>query len=548
MSGEPKNHLYYGDNLDVLRRHVQSESIDLVYLDPPFNSARNYNVIFARDGSQRIESEAAAQIEAFEDTWVWTPETERQYGEYVNGGLPLSVAEALTAMRTLLGENDASAYLVNMAPRLVELHRALKATGSLYLHCDPTMSHYLKVLLDAIFGAVNFRNELIWQRTGSKGLTTRRLATNHDVILAYQKGPGAKWNTDAAFVPYDEQNLDPKTDAKYSLRDPDGRRYELKDITNPNPNRPNLTYEFLGVTRVWRWTKERMQAAYDAGLIVQSAPGRVPRVKRYLDEQRGKPYGDVWSDIAPINSQAAERLGYPTQKPLVLLERIIELTTEPGDVVLDPFCGCGTTVDAAQKLGRQWVGIDVTYIAVDLIEKRLTATYGEDVRSGFVISGIPRDKEGAYALFRENPFDFERWAVSMVGGQPNAKQVGDRGVDGVARFPLGGKGNIGKVIISVKGGKNINPSMVRDLAGTVQTQRAELGVLILNESPTRGMVDAVNRAGVWKHPANQQAYPRIQIITVPELLTGKRPDMPPTMLPYIQANRAADYESGTLFD
>lgn len=546
MPGDPKNHLYYGDNLDVLRRHIPSESVDLVYLDPPFNSARNYNVIFARDGGQRIDSGAAAQIEAFEDTWIWTPETERQFEDYVSGGLPPAVAEALTAMRTLLGENDASAYLVNMAPRLVELHRVLKSTGSLYLHCDPTMSHYLKILLDSIFGAANFRNEIIWQRTGSKGLMTRRLATNHDVILAYQKSSAAKWVLDAAFVPYDEQNLDPKTAAKYSRFDPDGRRYELKDITNPNPDRPNLTYEFLGVTRVWRWTKERMQAAYDAGLIVQSAPGRVPRVKRYLDEQRGKPFGDVWSDIAPINSQAAERLGYPTQKPLALLDRIIALTTDPGDVVLDPFCGCGTTVDAAQKAGRRWIGIDITYIAVDLIEKRLIATYGKCVAEDYTVAGIPRDKEGAFALFRENPFDFERWAVSMVGGQPNAKQVADRGVDGVARFPLGGKGNIGKVIISVKGGKSLNPSMVRDLAGTVQTQRGELGILILNQSPTRGMIEAANRAGVWKHPRNQQAYPRIQITTVPDLLTGKRPNIPPTMLPYIEASRA-DYEYDTLF-
>ncbi|MGH3257121.1 MAG: site-specific DNA-methyltransferase [Streptosporangiaceae bacterium] len=372
------NKLYYGDNLDILPG-LADGSVDLVYLDPPFNSSRSYNVIFARHPGDAHYQDASAQIKAFNDTWHWTPATHGQYERYAFAGeLPEQAGEALTAFRTLVGDNDAMAYLVNMAPRLVQLHRVLKPTGSLYLHCDPVMSHYLKVMLDAIFGAENFRNEIIWQRTGSKGLMTRRLPSNHDVLLSYQRTPAATWNESAVFTPYDEAALDPKTASKYSYRDADGRLYRLDNLINPNADRPNLTYEFMGVTKVWRWTRERMEKALQDGLIVQTAPGRVPAYKRYLDEQRGHPLSDVWPDIAPLNSQAAERLGYPTQKPIALLERVISISSNPGDVILDPFCGCGTTVDAAQRLGRQWIGIDITFIAVDLIEKRLQDRYPGD--------------------------------------------------------------------------------------------------------------------------------------------------------------------------
>lgn len=446
----------------------------------------------------------------------------------VNGGLPTRVADALTAMRTLLGENDALAYLVNMAPRLVELHRLLRPTGSLCLHCDPTMSHYLKVMIDAIFDPRNFRNEITWQRTQSKGLSTKRLSNSHDVILAYTK------TDDAAFLAYDEDALDVKTDEKYASRDETGRRYQLTSLINSDTDRPNLTYEFLGVTRVWRWTRERMEQAYKDGLVVQTSPGRVPRLKRYLDEQRGKPIGDVWTDIPPLNSRAAERLGYPTQKPLALLARILAISSKEGDVVLDPFCGCGTTVDAAQRIGRRWIGVDITYIAIDLIEKRLIHTYGPSIKDTHEVSGIPRDLGAAQALFDRNPFDFERWAVSRVGAQPNEKQVGDRGIDGVARFPLGGS-DFARVLVSVKGARSLNPSMVRDLGGTVEAQEATLGVLITQHEPTRGMLDAVHHGGVYTHPATGEQFPRLQVITVAELLAGKRPSMPPTALPYIAA-------------
>jgi adenine specific DNA methylase Mod len=329
------NHLYYGDNLDILRNDIASASVDLVYLDPPFNSQANYNILFkAHSGEQ-----SQAQIEAFEDTWHWNEHAETAFDQVMHSGNS-DAAEMLRAMRAFLKENDLMAYLTMMAIRLIELHRTLKSTGSLYLHCDPTASHYLKTLMDAIFGVENFRNEIIWQRSTGKSLMTTRLPNNHDVILAYQKTSDGYWHEAAMFSPYDADDLPPTVAAKYTHKDADGRIYQLDNLINPNPNRPNLTYEFLGVTKVWRWTKDRMRQAHADGLVVQSEPGRVPRLKRYLDEQRGRPFGDVWADIPPLNSQAQERLGYPTQKPVALLERILRLASKPGDVVLDPFCGC----------------------------------------------------------------------------------------------------------------------------------------------------------------------------------------------------------------
>ena len=556
------NRLYYGDNLDVLRK-LPSESVDLVYLDPPFNSARNYNVIFARHGD--TPQGAAAQIQAFEDTWTWTPETEAEYAEYVSGGLPNRVSEALTAFRTLLGENDALAYLVNMAPRLVELHRVLKATGSVYLHCDPTMSHYLKVLLDAIFDPRNFKSEIIWKRTHSHG-GAKRYGPVHDVILYYAKSEQAIWN------PQKQSYSQEYIDGWFTAKDEDGRPYRLTLLTgsgarNGESGKAWGGYDPTSSGRHWaipgflrpqlgddvppRAVHAALDRMQEIGRIVWPASGEntgVPMLKQYLDDLEGVALQDIWTDIPPLSAKARERLGYPTQKPLALLERIISASSNPGDVVLDPFCGCGTTVDAAEKLGRKWVGIDVTYIAVDLIVKRLIHTYGSTVMDRVDVNGIPRDFAGAQALFDRNPFDFERWAVSQINAQPNEKQVGDRGIDGVARFTLdGGVQNIGQVLVSVKGGKQLNPAMVRDLRGTVERQKAELGVLITLHEPTRGMWDEVNHSGSWTHPANGQTYPRIQIVTVAQLLAGTRPPLPPVYLPYVPAQRAAVQGGDKLF-
>ena len=424
------NILYYGDNLDILHRYVADESVDLVYLDPPFNSNATYNVLFAEHHGEQ----AASQIKAFEDTWTWDLSAQWSYKNTVEAGG--QVSKALQAFHTLLGPSNMLAYLAMMAPRLVELRRALKPTGSIYLHCDPTASHYLKLLMDAVFGPEDFRNEVVWQRTTAKGLMTRQLPTNHDVILAYQRSDHATWNVDATFVPYDPSNLDSKTQGKYCHREADGRLFRLDNLINPNPDRPNLTYEFLGVTKVWRWTRDRMQAAYDAGLVVQTKRGTVPQLKRYLDEQRGKPIGDVWTDIPPLNSQAKERLGYPTQKPEALLERIVSASSNEGDVVLDPFCGCGTATVAAQTLGRRWIGIDITHLAITLIKTRLKDSFGLVAGKDYEVQGEPVSVPDAQTLAATDPWQFQWWALGLVGARPAEQKKGaDKGIDGPPLLP-----------------------------------------------------------------------------------------------------------------
>lgn len=528
-----KNKLYYGDNLEVLRQNVKDKSVDLVYLDPPFNSNRNYNVIFGRH--LRQENGDAAQIEAFGDTWTWTQATDEQYQDLISGGLPNEVANALMAMRTLLTENDAMAYLVNMAPRLVQLHRVLKPTGSLYLHCDSTMSHYLKILLDAIFGAELFRNEIIWKRTSghSDAVGYGRV---HDVILFYLKSTKATFNK--VYQEYDAEYVE-----QYYRYVEEGtqRRFMSGDLSAAGLAGGGYVYEWNGVTREWRCPIETMQQYEHENRIFYTKNG-FPRLKRYLDEAKGLPGQDIWSDIEALRSWHKEKLTYPTQKPVSLLERIIEASSDEDDIVLDPFCGCGTSIDAAQRLDRRWIGIDITYIAIDLITKRLKDRFPQMDEASYEVAGIPRDKAAALALFSKSPFDFERWAVSLVNGQPNQKQVGDRGIDGVARFPLGDPNRkakqIGQILISVKGGKNVGPTAVRDLLGTVNTQHAEMGVLVMMTEPTRGIVDAVNHAGTYRHPANGEIFPKIQVVTVGELLTGKRPKLPPTLLPYMKAARS----------
>jgi DNA modification methylase len=535
MGGDAaSNWLYYGDNLTVLREKVATNSVDLVYLDPPFNSNRAYNVIFDRDGAVKAD-DSTAQIQAFTDTWHWTPLTEQQYQLSVSGGLPEQVTDALLAFRTLLGENDAMAYLVNMAPRLVELHRILKRAGSLYLHCDPTMSHYLKIMLDAIFGAENFVNEVIWKRSTAHSDAkqgARHMGRLHDTILFYGRSAAHEFNTE--LLSYDPQYLASKY--RY-VEEGTGRRYRLDNLTGPGgAAKGNPAYEVMGVTRYWRYSRERMDELIKAGRIVQTRPGTVPQYKRYLDEMPGVSLQDVWTDIDPINSRALERLGYQTQKPVALLERIIKMSSGDGATVLDPFCGCGTTIDAAQRLARHWIGIDVAFIAIDLIRHRLRGSF-PGIEGSYKTHGIPSDLGAARDLFHQSPFDFERWAVSLMQGRPNEKQRGDKGVDGVARFYLG-KTQRGRVLISVKGGDHVGPQFVRDLLGTVATQKAEMGVLILLAEPTRGILDAVDHGGTYRWTITGQTYPRVQVITVKELLAGKKPEMPTPLEPYPQAFRA----------
>jgi site-specific DNA-methyltransferase (adenine-specific) len=522
-----QNTLFYGDNLPILREYFSDESIDLIYLDPPFNSSRSYNVLFKEEGGQ----EAEAQITAFEDTWHWNAATERAYHEMVQNA-PANVAQMIGALREFVGTNQMMAYLVMMATRLVELHRVLKPTGSIYLHCDPTASHYLKVIMDTIFGVENFRNEIIWQRTIAKALTSRTLPNNHDILFCYQKTDDAVWNTDSMFQPYDESNLDEKTSSKYYHRDDNGRLYRFDNLINPNPDRPNLTYEFLGVTRVWRWTKDRMEEAYKAGIVVQTKPGAVPQLKRYLDEQRGRPLSDIWTDINPINSQAQERLGYPTQKPLALLERIIQASSNEGDLILDPFCGCGTAIAAAQKLNRRWAGIDVTHLSISLMKYRMNDMFQLKEKQDYQVIGEPEDVSSAKQLAKDDRYQFQWWALSLVQAKPlggesgsrEGKKGSDKGIDGVINF-INEKNKTERVLIQVKSG-HVKSGDVRDLRGVLDREEAALGVFITLEEPSKDMVTESVSSGYYHSDLWQKDYPRIQILTIEDLLNGKTIDMP----------------------
>lgn len=508
------NHLYYGDNLQVLREHIATESVDLIYLDPPFNSQATYNVLFRSPKGEKSQ----AQIEAFEDTWCWNDSAERAFDEVMTSG-NTDAAEMLRAIRSFLKENDLMAYLTMMAVRLLELHRVLKPTGSLYLHCDPTASHYLKILLDAVFGPQYFHNEIIWKRTSSHGNVSANYGDVTDTILYFSKIGQPKWNK--PFVSLSDENIR----KKYTFVEHDGRRYTTRDLRNPGV-RPNLMYEYKGYKphpNGWSISLEKMKAYDEQGRLYfpSTQEGRI-RLKIYLDESKGQPLQNLWDDIPPLNSQAQERLGYPTQKPLALLERIINASSKPGDVILDPFCGCGTAVHAAQKLGRQWVGIDVTHLAISLIEKRLNDAF-PGIK--YEVHGTPKDLAGARDLAERDKYQFQWWAVSLVNAVPygGKKKGADTGIDGIIYFKPDRKATE-KAIVSVKGGANVGVAMVKDLIATVDREKAKIGVFITLTQPTKPMEKEAVTAGFYQ--TDYGKFPKIQILTIEDLFAGKKPHMP----------------------
>jgi DNA modification methylase len=532
------NALYYGDNLKVLRESIASESVDLIYLDPPFNSNATYNVLFkAPSGDQ-----SQAQIEAFEDTWHWTTDgAERAFDEVVTG--PQSDASImLRAMRSALGENDMMAYLAMMAVRLIELHRVLKPTGSLYLHCDPTASHYLKTLADAVFGADRFRTEIIWKRSAAHSDTKqgrRQHGRVHDVILFYTKGTAWTWNP--IYTPYDQTYIL----SHYSkIEDGTGRRYRVDNLTAAKPGGDTL-YEWKAVRpykgRYWAYSKEKMEEFERQGRLIYTRTG-MPEYKRYLDEMPGVPLQDIWTDIDPINSQASERLGYPTQKPVALLERVISASSNPGDLVLDPFCGCGTTVHAAQKLGRQWIGIDITHLAIALIERRLTEAFPG---IAYDVFGVPKDAAGARNLAERDKHEFQKWITATIGAQPykGGKKGMDRGIDGYLHFRDADK-TPQFAVISVKGG-GIKSGDVRDLKGTMEREKAALGIFLTLNEPTREMEKEAASAGFYE--TGGMKVPRLQILTAAQVLDNRRPQVPFGFTEgYKRAERESEDRQGSL--
>ena len=512
MTANDNGHLYYGDNLEILQT-LPSESVDLAYLDPPFNSKAGYNMLFKTpDGKGSI-----AQTRAFADIWHWGPAAEENYNVVMESGHQM--AEIMRGLVQTFGKNDVTAYLVMMAARLLETHRILKQTGSIYLHCDPTASHYLKVVMDAIFGAENFRNEIIWKRTNSTKEQTKQFGRQHDVIFWFSKSDKYAYNRVG-------KTVDEKSRRPFRYDDGDGRgpyqTIALSNTTESGGFAKMKTWEWRGVTARWIYGKEMLDQWWDDGLIVKTRGGKY-RKKDYWSDKvvRGDAVTDIWADadVAPI--QAKERLGYPTQKPTALLERIIRSSTNDGDVILDPFCGCGTAIEAAQKLNRKWMGIDVTHLAIGLIEQRMKDAFDMTVD----VRGSPIDMEGARDLARRNKFQFEQWAVMRIPHmRPKEKPGGDHGVDGTGYFKT--PDGYGKAIASIKGGQNVNPGMVRDLAGAMETAGADLGVFLCLAEPTKGMIREAASHGTYSL-GEFESCPKVQIWTIKQHFAGVPPNLPP---------------------
>jgi hypothetical protein len=501
--------------------------VDLIYLDPPFNSQQQYNVLFREPTGQG----STAQIRAFTDTWHWDTSAEQTYQEIITNA-PLKVSKAIEALRSFIGSNDVMAYLVMMTLRLVELHRALKPTGSLYLHCDPTASHYLKVILDTIFGPTRFRNEVVWKRTSAHsdiGQGARHFGRIHDIVLRYSRGNTPTWNPqhrgyDTEYVETFYRRVEPGT----------GRRFQAVDLTARKPGGDTL-YEWRGVRpykgRYWAYSKENMEEFERQGRLYYTKSG-MPRLKYYLDEMPGMPIQDMWDDIPHVLGR--ERLGYDTQKPQALLERLISASSNEGDVVLDPFCGCGTAIIAAQKLNRRWIGIDVTHLAITVMRKRL-----EDSFPGikYEVVGEPKDLEGARALARQDRYQFQWWALSLVNALPQGgerKKGADEGIDGVISFLDDRKGKASRVIVQVKSG-HVGVRDIRELKAVIGDEN--LGLFITLEPPTEPMRVEAAATGFHSSPLWERDFPKIQIFTVAELLEGRQPELPGRVPSFARAPR-----------
>ena len=557
------NRLYYGDNLDILRNreYFPDECVDLIYLDPPFNSNRNYNVLFKAESG----ADSEAQITAFEDTWHWGETAEETYRDLIVNA-PEKVSTAIEALLNLIDRNQMMAYLVMMTARLVELRRVLKSTGSLYLHCDPTASHYLKIVLDAIFGPENFRSEVVWKRTGSHS-GARRWGPIHDIVFFYSKGRNYVWNN--VYIDYEEEYI-----RKFFRHEDERGQYGLVLLTGSGTRRGESGRPWRGVNptdsgRHWAVPKTSLQAAYPeknmsdltvqerldlldkAGLVYWPPRGKVPMQKRYLDESKGVHLQDIVYDIRPLGAQAKERLGYPTQKPVALLERIIRASSNEGDIVLDPFCGCGTAIAAAHKLGRKWIGIDITHLSIALQKYRLLDMFELESGADYEVIGEPTTKEGARELAQdsanEGRYQFEWWALSLVGAKPVGGQSGsrkgkkgaDKGIDGIINFfeqDDKGKSKPKKVIAQVKSGK-VGAKDIHELRGVIEREKAAIGVFITLENPTGPMLKEALAAGYYESPLWQKPYRKLQILTIGDLLGGAGVDMPSPHGTFKQAER-----------
>lgn len=461
-----ENILYYGDNLNILRDKIKEDTIDLIYLDPPFNSKADYNILYREPTGEPSK----AQITAFEDTWHWTAETQLAFQEIVDRA-PAHVIEMMNAFRTFVGLNDMMAYLTMMCIRLLELRRVLKNGGSIYLHCDPTSSHYLKVLMDTIFGKKNFRNEIIWAYRGG-GTPKMDFGRRHDVILRYSKTENYDFYPDNVRIPYQAEGIGRKDDAMW------GKHRGTNKVYKPHPL------------------------------------GKVP---------------EDWWLMNIINANDPERLGYPTQKPESLLERIVLASSKEGSVVLDPFCGCGTTISVAQRHKRQWIGIDITHLSINLIKQRLKDTFNLEPKKDYLVIGEPEDLPGARELASQNRYQFQWWALALVDARPYGDKVkgSDTGIDGYIYFS-DEKDIYQRAIVQVKSG-GVSVKDIRDLGHVIEREKSEIGILITLEPATKPMVKEAFQKGYYKAKTIKENYPRLQILTIEELFAGKKPNIPPVI-------------------
>ena len=518
------NRLYYGDCLDIME-DMRSGSVDLIYLDPPFKSQQDYNAIY-QDATGRPLPD---QIEAFSDTWTLNEESERAIRQMPillrEAGLDDEVAEFWRLWMNALRRTNPKmlAYLSYMVQRLLRMKRLLRPTGAIYLHCDHEAVHYIKVMMDAIFGQEQFRNEIVWKRHEGHN-TADRYGNIIDTILYYAAGKSPTWNPQ--YHRYSDAQL-----KRHRHRDTDGRLYRLDDLTAPRPNSDSGKWEWRGTkpgpTRGWGYKVEQLEQWWAEGRIQTKRDGtpRMDGLKQYLDESPGQVLQNIWTDIPRIPNTSAERLGYDTQKPLALLERIIAASTNPGDVVFDPFCGCATTIEAAHRLGRRWIGID---IAIHAIKRVASVRLAEKLRlvagSDFMVEGVPRNLEGAHDLWTRDRYHFQRWAIEQVDGFVTTKRTGDGGIDGRLYFHEQGREDLHSMVIEAKGGKNVGIGVVRELAGVLQRDEASMAGLIVLEEPGQRKRQNFAREMAAAGDLNVfgTLYPRMQLLTAEEILDGRR--------------------------
>lgn len=518
------NRLYYGDNLEILRRYVKDETVDLCYIDPPFNSKRNYNQIY-----NNIGKEDKAQAQAFVDTWTWDDNAESGFKEISENKFQYSnqTISLIIGLEKVLGRGSLLAYLISMAQRINEIRRVLKPTGTFYFHCDPTASHYLKIIIDSIFCARggDFLNEITWKRNFTKKGSQYKMshyANNCDIILFYSKSSDYLFETQRV-----KNENAAQIEAIYDKIDEKGRRYKSEPIELPAMMaRENLKYEYKGYLpqHGWMMNKEKLIQLDRAEKLFFTKNGK-PRRKNFMTDYVGTEVDNLWVDIHPLGQKQSEALGYPTQKPESLLERIIKTSSKEGDVVMDAYCGCGTTVAVAENLNRQWIGIDITYQSISLILKRLGNP------DNVILTGAPKDIETATMLAQKRDDrtrkEFEKWAILTYSENKaaiNEKKGADGGIDGIA-YMLTGKEDYKQVLFSVKSG-NIGNSMIRDFCHVIGREKAAMGIFITLEEPTKPMIKEAKMMGEYINPLTHQEYPKLQIITIREILSGNRMDLP----------------------